>query len=285
MTEFVPTEKGQTIRYPSTAQLCIDSADRDNFATTGPFDFTITRSYNLLNGFFTRLSSTEVMVDWAEPNIQTGVNDTLVVVISSTNYSVTVPQGFYTVKDILDTLVSLLNSAGTGRTFSIVNTNGQISLNVNTGTYAILVGQLAEQLFAFSVFVPQSLSKLVTEADLRLYRYIDITSNQLTYAQDVKDSATNRTVIDTLCRIYLAYEDSPSYDAYGFPILLGYKATSFRRAFPFPKQIKWANNIPIGNLTFQVFGNITRDGVTTNVIIPFVSYNSNWCLTLQVSEV
>jgi hypothetical protein len=285
MTEFVPTEKGQTIRYPSTAQLCIDSADRDNFSTGGPFDFTITRNYNLLNGYFTRLVSTEVMVDWAEPNVQTGVNDTFSVTISSTAYPVTVPQGFYTVKEILDTLVALLNVAATPSVFSIVNTNGQISLNIASGTYSISVGQLAEQLFAFSVIPTQSATKRITEPDMRLYRYIDITSTQLTYAQDVKDSATNRTVVDTLCRIYLAYDESPSYDTYGFPILLGYKATSFRRAFPFPKQIKWSNNIPIGNLSFQVFGNITRDGITTNAIIPFKSFNTNWCLTLQVSEV
>lgn len=285
MTEFVPTEKGQTIRYPSTAQLCIDSADRDNLATTGPFDFNITRTYNLLNGYFTRLSATEVMVDWAEPNVQTGVNNTFQVTISSTAYNVTVPQGFYTVKEILDALVVLLNAAGTGRTFSIVNTNGQVSLNVDSGTYSIGVGQLAEQLFAFSVITSSTLSKRITEPDMRIYRYFDITSSQLTYAQDVKDSATNRTVVDTLCRIYLAYDESPSYDAYNFPILLGYKATSFRRAFPFPKQIKWSNNLPVGNLSFQVFGNITRDGITTNAIIPFISFNTNWCLTLQVSEV
>lgn len=285
MTEFVPAERGTNIRFPSTAQLCIDSADRDDLTYSSPFDFTITRNTNLMSGFFTRLATTEVMLDWFEPNIQTGINDTFSVTFNGTTfYTATVPQGFYTVKEVLDTLVVLLNAVpGIGRTFAITNTNGQVTLSTNVA-FALATTPLSEALFPYSQ-TSASASKLVSDPDLRLYRYLDITSSQLTYPQNVKDASTNKRVVDTLCRFYMAYDESPSYDAYGFPILLGYKATSIRRTFPFPKQIKWENSIPIGNLSFQVYGNIVRENVTTIEIIPVQSKESNWCLTLQVSEV
>ena len=287
MTEFVPSEKGVSIRYPSTAQLCIDSNDRDLSPTNStPFDFTIIRNANIMTGFFTRISATEIMLDWAEPNVQTGVNDTLSVIVGSTTYTVTVPQGFYNVKEILDTLVTLLNTAVTGTTFSITTTNGQIALS-STNAYRIVLSNLAYQIFTLAYMVPSQTSKLVLEPDMRLYRYLDITSNQLTYCQDLKDSSTNKTVIDTLCRFYMAYDESPLYDAYGFPILLGYDATSIRRGFSFPKQIRWENNLPIGNIQFQVYGNLARwtSSGLGNILIPKVGYNTNWALTLQVSEV
>ena len=284
MTEFVPTQKGTTIRYPSTAQLTIDSIDRVNPTNTKAFDFQVQKTSNIMNGFFTRLSATEVMLDWAEPNIQTGVNSAFAVVISGVTYTIAVPQGFYTVKELLDTIVVLLNATGSGRTFAITNSNGQITLGTNIN-FTIVVDYLAYELFSFAVMITASQSKLITEPDIRLYRYLDFTSPQITYAQDVKDSSTNQTVIDSICRFYMAYDESPSYDAYGFPILLGYKATSIRRAYPFPKQIKWENNIPIGNLTFQVYVNRARDGTSRNEIIPGVSFNTEWSLTLQVSEV
>lgn len=283
MTEFVPAERGTNIRFPSTAQFCIDSQDRENAYSTSPFNFSITRNTNLLTGFFTRLAVTEIMLDWAEPNIQTGAN-TLTVVFGVTPYTVTLTPGFYNVKQALDALVVLLNAAGTGQTFSIGNVNGQISLNC-TANYVIALDNLPLALFSLSTLSTVNNSKRVIAPDLRLYRYIDITSSQLTYPQNVKDASTNRTIIDTLCRFYMAYDESPSFDGYGFPILLGYTPTTVRRSFPFPKQIKWENNIPIGNLSFEVYGNTSLNGIYGNQIITSTQNKSAWCLTLQVSEV
>ena len=98
MTDFIPSESGTPIRYPSTANLMIDSADRPA-VTTNPFNFQITKNQSILNGFFTRVGTTEVVLNWVEPNIVTGNNDTFTVVktAGAVSYTVTVAEGLYTV--------------------------------------------------------------------------------------------------------------------------------------------------------------------------------------------
>jgi hypothetical protein len=50
----------------------------------------------------------------------------------------------------------------------------------------------------------------------------------------------------------LAWENQPSVDKYGFPIYQGYTPFVARRYLPFPKQIKWDSNLPIGQLNFEI---------------------------------
>ena len=81
MTEYLPTEKGVPIRMPSTALFPISSADRfPDIATQrtqlgdSPYDFLITRSASLLNGFFTRIAVSEINFPWNFPNINGYLN-------------------------------------------------------------------------------------------------------------------------------------------------------------------------------------------------------------------
>lgn len=295
MTQFIPSEKGVSIRYPSTAQLCIDSRDRTNPYegggepyTTSPFDFQITRSANIMTGFFTRIGATELMLDWSVPNIQTGFNDTITLDVSGVSeITVTIPQGFYTVADCLDALVEELNTTSSG-TWSVQVANGQVSLQNVTHTFSVfLPTTLASMLFPYASYYTFSNNQFLESPDIRLYRYLDFVSNDLTYCQDLKDNSTNPKTVDSICRFYCAYDNPLIPDTYGFPVRFGYKADSIRRAFPFPKQIRWDNIQPIGNLSFQVYGN-TSFGEQINTIIPWDSTDpneTNWCLTLQVSEV
>jgi len=81
MTEYLPTEKGVPIRYPSTALFPISSADRfdnidaqRNVPGDSPFDFLISRKHSLLNGFFSRIAITEINFPWNFPNINYYLN-------------------------------------------------------------------------------------------------------------------------------------------------------------------------------------------------------------------
>jgi len=276
-------DKIVVIRQPSTANLMISSLDRNfsNYISAG--NFTIQRNYSILNGFFTRLGVEEVCLEWNKPNIQTGVNDEFSVDISgapANPYDVTLPPGMYTVAQVLDTLVALLNAAQATGTFSINNNLGWARL-VCTVAYTIDDTLLANEL-GFEIGGAQALSFPTNEeqpANLALYDFVDIISPELTYAQKLKDSTTGNNAKDVLCRWYMAWDNPPQNDKYGFPILMGYQPFKCRRLFSPPKQIRWEPNLPIGNLSFEVWSGVAGE------ISQLSGTDFNFQLTIQVSEI
>ena len=298
MVDFVPNERATPIRVPSTANLMIDSIDRDELS---PWDFQITKNYSILNGFFTRIGTTEVVLEWCQPNISSSLgNNQLVIDVSGTGgntYSgtetITFTEGFYTVAQALGRLTSLLNdiSGTTGMTFGTATNalTNQVQVISVGGDWAINAASAGLAL-ALQIGLPVGLNNTLTSIhsivcpDLRPYRYIDFVSAQLTYNQDLKDSSTNNIVRDVLCRWYFDWYTPPDLDSLGFPIFMGYTAFRARRLFNPPKQIKWSPNQPIGNLSFQVYGNTVFGGDPE--LVPLIPYaKSNWLMTLQVSEV
>lgn len=288
MVDYVPLEKAIPVRQPSTANLMIDSADRviANYPSAG--DFQITKRESILNGFFTRIGTTEVVLDWAVPNIILGVDDTLDITIGVTTETITLPPGFYTVERALDTIVSEANDAFPGFLFSIIQSGGETVLDCKTDPgaaaqdYTFETESVLLLALGFTLYIPSN-QKLVGETgypDLRLYKYVDIVSNQLTYAQDLKDSSTATETRDVLCRWYFVWDTQPDLDAYGFPIFQGYTAFQQRRLYNPPKQIRWEPNLPIGNLGFQVYGKYV--GNTESIKLD--STNFEFLMTLQVSE-
>lgn len=289
MTSYIPTEKGQTIRQPATANLMIDSEDRNktNYPSSG--NFQITKNASILNGFFTRIATTEVVLDWSEPNIVLNLNDSFDITIGLTTETITLPQGFYTVATALDKIVDEANSAFPGFIFSIVQDGAEVVLDCKTDpgaaaqdftfeSEATLLLQLG-----FKLYIPSN-QKLVGEEgypDLRPYKYLDIVSNQLTYVQDLKDSSTATEIRDVLCRWYFAWDTQPNLDAYGFAVFQGYTAFQERRLFNPPKQIRWEPNLPIGNLGFQVYG---KYSVALSGSELLSTVNFEFLMTLQVSE-
>jgi hypothetical protein len=248
-----------------------------------------------MNGFFTRVATTEVVLEWFVPNITSALGTrTFSVIIAGTTFDITIPTGFYTVQQALDSIVSFLNAkAGisTVYLFSIVNTanNGanvsRVALkcvnvaSTNPQSFTIVETLLSNYLdFGTTAGSIQS----IFAPDLRPYRYIDFLSSQLTYAQDLKDGSTNTQERNVLCRWYFDFDQQTTQtDGYGFPILMGYQPFTLRRIFNPPKQIRWEPNLPIGNLTFQVideYGNLVDNSGNQRL-------DSNWMMTLQVSEV
>ena len=277
--EYIPSEKSQTIRQPSTANLMIDSNDQQTEGLN-PWNFQIKKNAALLNGFFTRIATTEVVLTWDQPNVEESVNDTFTIEVDSTSteYTVTIPFGFYTVEQALDAIVEELNAAGTGLTWSVDGIGANCGLEATDDFTVPNTTFLAEQLRLVDP-TPSTKIFMSSSPDLRPYRYIDFVSADLTYNQDVKDASTSLTQPQVLCRWYFAWDEQPLIDAYGFPILMSYTAFTARRIFNPPKQIKWRPNQSIGNLSFRVLD-------STGDVVPFDDATfSNWQMTLQVSEV
>jgi hypothetical protein len=303
---FVPQEKATPIRYPSVANLMLDSADRNvaNFPLAN--DFRIEKTNSLLNGFFTRIGATEVVFEWTTPNISVAQGN------QSVSYTVTVgenppfesnfvvPDGFYTVANLLNFLFGaegILNqdTPSTGLTWDVApspNASANAIISVTSAnadpTEVILSGDVIEAIFgqanAPNGELTVTLSALGISSidaqfaiDLRPARYIDIVCNQLTNNQSVKDASTSTNVRDVLVRWYFDYDTPNQLDEYGYPILMGYTPFYLRRIYNPPKQIQWATNIPVGNLALQLyndFGELAQ-------VVPTTDY----LLTLQASEV
>jgi hypothetical protein len=118
--------------------------------------------------------------------------------------------------------------------------------------------------------------------------FVDIVCDQLTANQGLKDSDSGDISRTMLCRLWL------TPDAFtGNMANLGSAPILVHRAFPFPKQIRWSPNQPIGNLKFQVYDSqgylvSTYEGVSGAGTNPPTYYDSDmgdWTISLLVSEV
>jgi hypothetical protein len=69
----ISEERGVDTRFPSTANLMIDSTDRPVFSSSN--NFTITPGQQLISGHFTRMAVQEVVMSWGIPNIHAEVGN------------------------------------------------------------------------------------------------------------------------------------------------------------------------------------------------------------------
>lgn len=299
------SEKTTTFRQPSTASLFIDSQDRPNASTTYPWDFQITRNNSILNGFFTRIGTTEVVLEWFLGNAQ-AIGDIDVEIDASGTETISFGAStdyFLTYEGALNAFVASCNDAfgfpvhvpgsappangffvETGF-FPTASPSGvAVALNVaNASVDFELNGPGCPKMgFAQGLMIPL---QPIFKPDLRLVRYLDFVSTPLTALQELKDSTTQVINKDVLVRWYFDWDDQPILDGYGFPILMGYTPFTLRRSFSPPKQIRWDPTQPLGNLSFQVF-------TDTNKLLTELEENdipedgkSNWLMTLQISEV
>lgn len=299
MTDFIPAEKGVPIRQPSTANLMIDSADGpkdpSGLIRKNAWDFQISRNSSILNGFFTRIATSEVVLEWNNPNISEDLsNNWLLVDVSGSGVPtlITLQDGFYTVEQLLKQLEVLIDVTPANMTINYnpasaglfpCNIEFSRSMNFEDSPLAFALG------LPTNVVIPETAPIYLVNVDLRPYRYIDFVSAQLTYNQDLKDSSTAVYVRDVLCRWYFDWDNAaPQVDAYGFPIEMGYTSFHIRRLYNPPKQIRWSANQPIGNLAFEVYGTTSYINSPANnkiVVQPAYDGKSNWLMTLQISEV
>jgi len=305
MTDFAPSEKATPFRQPSVANLLLDSNDATDI--TQSYSVQYYKRHNLINGFFTRIAVTEIVLNWFEPNITSALTMTWIITQAGTPTSFVIGSsglglqpGFYTVASLLNYVIGELNrlainvssgaSAGAAAVFATTLANGYPEIVItNAGaadTVAVssITGALATLLRlpangALIGAVANGGLELSPGIDLRPYTYLDFTSDQLTYTQDVKDSSSAAYTKDVLCRWYFAFDEPPALDALGYPILMGYTAFCLRRQFSPPKQIKWEQNLPVGGaLTVEVFGSDGR--LADSMLSP-----TSWLMTIQVSEV
>jgi hypothetical protein len=330
MVDYIPIEKGQTVRQPSTANLMVDSDDRNINSYPYWTNFSIQKPTAILNGYFTRIGVTETVLQWGEPTI---APDTEGYMDISSNGVITrgvllelnqlgiptwataeqlcqdVSNGVFT--PALSTVADL-----SGASFHFSNPRpGTVAMDLSGNTTGQSIQwrprtrlNLPEKMNLWKKFYLTAPNTWASDnvgwrtidvfyfIDPRFTRYIDIVSPDLTYAQDVKDSSTQQKDKNVLVRWYLDWDDSQSglLDGFGFPILQGCRPFSQRRLYNPPKQIRWEPNLPIGNLSFEVYGDDGNPLESTAEFLAAIQNpsvfgqaisSSEFLLTLQVSEV
>ena len=301
-------EKGFVARVPTIANLMVDSADRTydlsgglKYYRTTPFDFQFTNNQNYLNGFFTRIGNTETVLEWDIPNINPyNSTNSIYFDLSGTLISTFLQQGFYTAAEVLQELPKTMNlTASTIGLSTIANfstatfggNNGIYCLrNLSNANFSMSNTPLITKLFNNSAYNSNQIKLYNPSIDLRPTRYIDFVCNDLTYNQNLKDATTTSQPKDVVNRWYLDWDEAPVLDELGYPILMGYTPFKARRIYNPPKQIKWDNNMPVGNMRWQLYDDNQKlmNYYTVNgsqFQDPYPPANTtNWLMTLQVSE-
>lgn len=254
----------QTIRQPSSSALLIDSLDRYPlgypFSVAGLISsssWTTQKQNYVLNGYFNRLSLTQIQLFWNLPTIITGYNDKLEVIVGSTTYTIIVPQGFYNATQIANNLVTQLNAAGTGSTWTFTAINAPPALIILNSTLAFTIvvpttsSSQMGRFYETAGIIPQTavLSGAVyTMATPSLptllpTRFIDITSHYLTKFQRVKDASTLTTgdSQNILARVY-------AFSSYGD---MSWPPVSSATSQTSPYTTTWTWEVPSTFVVFQ----------------------------------
>lgn len=267
--------QASSIRFPSTANLLIDSQDRTNVNTTPSTDFSITKQENLLSGYFTRFGVTEIVLNYFIPNISsTYGSNTFSLTVNGVTQVITIQSGNYTVSSVLEYILNDLN-AGSNQVppnypgnlfpnivFELDGTPGNFYLTAFDFTnplapilqnYTINTTTLAN-MFRFPQNIANSLFKLTNPYLIpNQLRYLDFVCTNLTYQQGLKDGTSSNFTRDVLYRWNFGYTEQGLVDDLGYPINQGYLPFVSRRYLNFPKQIKWDTQQPIGQISLQVY--------------------------------
>jgi len=323
------SQEGVNVRNPSTANLGISSIDRygtqvyvtseQNPANTvtlsSPYDFSIGQNQNLMNGFFTRLAVTEVQFRWTMPTL-TSRNNKMYITSGGTDTLITLPEGWYDTSAGASSAgnlayalqVAVVAASITGLSgFTCTTPASASSTTVTTQPYNCFIAKSnSATTFYFKRYTDQTKPNAIglfemmswttnqvlattqtgsPDASLLSTPFVDVVCDNLTYNQSLKDADTGISR-DVLCRIYL------TPDAFtGNVANLGSAPILIHRCFPFPKQVRWSADQPIGNLRIQVYDSegyllTTGDGLTGTTQTAYYDADmGDWNMNLLVSEV
>ena len=315
-----------TMRPSSTALFCVDSEDRYSTysqrrtAPTFPFTMSIVKNQSLLNGFFKRVALTELRMYWTLPNIhQAWSNNTLTYNTGGVDYTITIPNGFYGLETLMATIQDEIRTAvGPGQIATFIatpNVDGSSSYSSGGATTFFFPAPTVNSKTLYDMLNLITTTAQTTAqggvANLRSTDYVDIVCSQLTYNQKLKDGSSavfNRDIVE---RVYLddttksldrfntnlfdvsgnpAGFQSPAYDVTDFTN--GSTPFTIYRQFSLPKQIRWEDIQPLGNLTFELYDDQGRSiqSLWTTVypaVTPASTFYANsfaWNISLLISE-
>lgn len=310
-------DEGNTIRFPATALLTIDSEDRykstadKRTVSTSPYNFTISGPRTILGGFIRRMGVSEVQFPWCVPNVNRQTSN---IIVNWTgpggagSQKVSIPQGFYNPSELataFQVAVRALSVDLGAFTITYGSPTGAKNLpvfeyNTNNATAiafapvplnpTLNITTQSKQLFDLLGFSSQNEIQQTILTGLQTYcqftRYIDICCENITQFQGLFDGSTQLVYKDSMCRLYLgdntAMLNLPPNDPDFSPP--GCRPFIIYRQFQNMKQIQWNARQNIGSfLTFQVFNDIGQI-LSESTPFSFGTSYEDWSMTLLASE-
>ena len=323
MPHYTASDPATTVRPSSTALFVVDSEDRFGSYTrsraataastnVSPYNFQITRSESLMNGFASRIAVSEVVFPWAIPNINPKTT-TILIGIQVSGQPATPPApvnlfpGFYTPANIAGALQVFIRGLDASLAAATVTygeggnpvftyatgsttTISFVALPYNSPTYPY--PDTTKQLFDLLGFTNANNALTVggngNFTFCQSIRYVDIVCPNLVYNQANPDTMSQKVARNSLCRVYLGdggaggQSTVPPTDITFCPP--GCAPTTLYRNFTSPKQIQWLGNQPIpGTLQFTVYDDTgapldeTLQGLLEGEYL-------DWSMTMLVSE-
>jgi len=289
MSSGAPKEQAIPIRQPGVALLCVNSADAERFDnSTGlrvdsnfPNRIIINNQSPLLFGYMTRLSLTEICLQWSSPNVNETNNSITIFCDNKTGDYLTtrvfVGEGWYTPTQLATALQTALRTTfedflGDENLWecSVNSTTGQFTIDTGGGDFLFYVipgnarnvglsykqDDLCNMLgLTPTNFESQDTYESITGgyASYQYTPYVDIVSNLLTKNQNVRDCDTSKKAQGNfLARVYLANEDIVPTDYANGTNIIGCRPFVFKREFKTPKIITWNTTENIDNIDLQV---------------------------------
>lgn len=226
MSSGAPVEHGTPIRMPSTALLCVDSADAYKFDSDGyridtntPASIQINKQSPLLFGYMTRISLTEINLQWATPNVNER-NKTLTIGIETSTgvfkgyYRVALTQSFYTP----DELAASLETALENLTISGDSVAWSVTYNSRASFFEINIGAASPSgtTYYFSIAPPGKTYTIVdtaTDASPTGDVYTGLVNDDLTYMMGLTPpSDSNILYYDSITGGYASCQYTPYID-------------------------------------------------------------------------
>jgi hypothetical protein len=323
-----PPGEGVTVRPSSTANFYVDSTDKlaggsgdftinKNQSLFNGFFHRIAVAEVVMDWGLPNVAE-----HWGN-NTMTVINGVTAEVITAK-----IPDGFYTAVQALTEICAALNAQAVVLADPLrltVQFDGDQVRAVSTGAgndpfYVVWLPfaptndppfALARQLFSSAQLAGaavQDTQIMMSSPRVLGTTYVDIVSPQLTYNQDLKDATTDTNSRDVLYRWYIAQDNVPHerekmplvYPAVApapavsmltetnIPVLQGYTPFVLRRALPYPKQVRWNSEQPIGNVTFQCYDDrgriISTDNFPFNGTTGFGGANFQFQMSMLLSE-
>lgn len=148
MSTGAPIEHGTPIRMPSTALMLVNSADGEKFNSAGyriqgggsPAEIYINQQSAVMVGYMTRVSLTEVMIQWATPNVNPTNNTLTLEIFNNAGTS----QGYARISvAVVDSIVPGLFRTAPLLGYQIenaLNANAALTAQFGSNTFQVFVG-------------------------------------------------------------------------------------------------------------------------------------------------
>ena len=264
-------------RPPANANLLIDSEDRYTSlsAKFGGWlgqqipgnDFIISRKQALLYGYFTRLTISQIQLNYRIPTIYPGINNELLFETNAVkDIIVTLDSGYYDAsglaQEIQQKVLAIVGTPIPDFTCIYSPFVGGMVMTSSAG-FSIgvqnVIGDTSDadkKLWSHTAYTiganisnaQASTTQVLSTPNLLYTKYIDIVSDRLTKFQRVKDADTNLiNKTNVVARIYLTAPNTRvDPNVYGGPFNICWDPNS-------AKNIKWSPNETINELDFRLY--------------------------------